>query len=443
MTTPFIMTMAPTGAPGGVASLDATGQVPSAQTRMLNDRGLWQANTAYAKWDVVSLQGARFVVKTDYISTTFASIVNLVPLGQRTWINAKDYGAQGNGTTDDTAAIQAAIDFAGSLSASTGAGGTVFLPQGYYMISATLTLKKHVWLRGEGMCTTTIKLLTNANCHVVQNASSPDGIVSNADFCGLIDLSIDGNQVNQNGTGTYHGVSLSTNPYLTMATNDSLFDMHHTLQNVRVYRAKGDGFHFNGRSAIQVVNAFAFSCTGYGFFSTFDTNYTHCESDSAGKAGFYLNNGSQRLAVCKAYLSGAVDGISPGFQLDSNANGVSLAACEAQNNKGQGFFLNGCGRVTLAGCVADSNNMVTTNSYPGYELFNSSYNVITGVAWQGMQGSAQVGNQLRALRITGTSTANSVTLSHSGVGVTVQAPLTADSTTAGNLVTVNGAVVTQ
>jgi polygalacturonase len=39
-------------------------------------------------------------------------------------VSVKDFGAVGDGTTDDTAAIQAAID---SLSAT---GGIVFIPKG-------------------------------------------------------------------------------------------------------------------------------------------------------------------------------------------------------------------------------------------------------------------------------------------------------------------------
>jgi hypothetical protein len=42
-------------------------------------------------------------------------------------VNVKDKGAKGDRTTDDTAAIQAAIDKAG------GTGGTVLVPKGTYM----------------------------------------------------------------------------------------------------------------------------------------------------------------------------------------------------------------------------------------------------------------------------------------------------------------------
>jgi hypothetical protein len=51
-------------------------------------------------------------------------------------MNVRDYGALGNGTHDDTAAIQAAID------AATGSSGPVLFPAGNYIVTRTLTARK-------------------------------------------------------------------------------------------------------------------------------------------------------------------------------------------------------------------------------------------------------------------------------------------------------------
>ena len=56
--------------------------------------------------------------------------------------NVKNYGATGNGTTDDTGAIQAALTAA--------AGGALYLPAGQYLISNTLLISSTTLLYGDG-----------------------------------------------------------------------------------------------------------------------------------------------------------------------------------------------------------------------------------------------------------------------------------------------------
>ncbi len=73
--------------------------------------------------------------------------------GSAIWINVSDspYSAAGDGTTDDLAAIQAALD-----AANTAGGGTVWLPAATYYVSNTLQLYDNVELRGAGNGTSTI-----------------------------------------------------------------------------------------------------------------------------------------------------------------------------------------------------------------------------------------------------------------------------------------------
>ncbi|MDJ1485841.1 glycosyl hydrolase family 28-related protein [Cytophagaceae bacterium YF14B1] len=63
-------------------------------------------------------------------------IPNLPPIG--TWVNLKTLGATGDGTTDDTKAIQEAID----------KYPTIYVPQGWYKVSETIKLKPNTVLIG-------------------------------------------------------------------------------------------------------------------------------------------------------------------------------------------------------------------------------------------------------------------------------------------------------
>lgn len=66
-------------------------------------------------------------------------------------VNVFDYGATGDGTTDDTEAIQAAVDAAFQPVASNYGGGVLFFPRGTYKITTAITLPNaqfHIY--GEG-----------------------------------------------------------------------------------------------------------------------------------------------------------------------------------------------------------------------------------------------------------------------------------------------------
>lgn len=73
----------------------------------------------------------------------------------RPWADVRhpSFGAKGDGTTDDTTAIQSAINTITALG-----GGIVYLPQGTYLTTAALTITDHngVTIRGAGMDATTI-----------------------------------------------------------------------------------------------------------------------------------------------------------------------------------------------------------------------------------------------------------------------------------------------
>lgn len=64
----------------------------------------------------------------------------------RDWVSVKDFGAVGDGSTDDTTAIVNAIAFVGANSG----GGTVYFPKGNYVTTATIYVPIGVMLEGTG-----------------------------------------------------------------------------------------------------------------------------------------------------------------------------------------------------------------------------------------------------------------------------------------------------
>lgn len=83
--------------------------------------------------------------------------------------NVKGYDAKGDGVTDDTAAIQAAID-----AANIAGGGIVFLPKGVYLVSSTIKIASGIIFMGAGQLATEIKLASGA--------ALGEGIICNSNY---------------------------------------------------------------------------------------------------------------------------------------------------------------------------------------------------------------------------------------------------------------------
>jgi hypothetical protein len=84
--------------------------------------------------------------------------------------DVRDYGAVGDGATDDTAAITRAIEAAAPASAPT--GDTVFFPSGRYRVTATLVVPPAVTLQGTGWNTPGAQVNTFAGSWIFVGAGA-------------------------------------------------------------------------------------------------------------------------------------------------------------------------------------------------------------------------------------------------------------------------------
>lgn len=112
--------------------------------------------------------------------------------------DVRTYGAVGDGATDDTAAIQAAIQAA----TSTG-GGVVFYPPGTYLVSAELTIVSNVCHVGSGNASV-IKAAPTLTTALFAVTVAAGGTLHDATW---EDLTLDGNSTS---TGTIYLISINT-----------------------------------------------------------------------------------------------------------------------------------------------------------------------------------------------------------------------------------------
>ena len=89
------------------------------------------------------------------------AVSRLVTAKLRDMVSVKDFGAVGDGSTDDTAAIQAAI------TAMPAAGGGLYFPAGTYLVSSALTLSKSGAYTGDGYGTNIRTTSATANIFTV------------------------------------------------------------------------------------------------------------------------------------------------------------------------------------------------------------------------------------------------------------------------------------
>jgi hypothetical protein len=99
-----------------------------------------------------------------YINSGTGAVARTVQDRLRDYISVKDFGAVGNGSTNDVTAIQAAINAAAARPPSGGSSGlggisgaTVYFPSGVYRINSGITIPDGVKLVGSGERATVIK----------------------------------------------------------------------------------------------------------------------------------------------------------------------------------------------------------------------------------------------------------------------------------------------
>jgi hypothetical protein len=261
-----------------------------------------------------------------------------------------DYGAAGDGDTDDTQAIQNAINLAVLH------GGEVYFPAGKYALSATLTISSRVTLRGEGQRTSILiwKNLPYENSGIMFTSSS----TSTRDTFTVRGLSL----LRNDGIG---GIAIGASwahpgSPVTFASGGGGGAV---IEDVHIGTAgppNGSVFWYYG---IVVWNATAAK------IATFNIQAANGLLDGAGGFGVYAGgighaNGTPGRSVGVTIHDGTITGFTHGVYVDSSSTIVNARQLVIKDAT-IGIKMNGAGRGTSI-----DNNQIWARVY-GVQIYNS------------------------------------------------------------------------
>lgn len=238
-------------------------------------------------------------------------------------VNARDKGARGDGRTDDTTALQAAID------ALPAAGGTVHVPGGTYMVDATRSLRLRSRMH--------LELAPDARLVAIANGEKKSFVVLASK---VQDVEVSGGRILGERTG-----------------------------HLGSEGEWGHGIQVRGSSRVTLRDLHADDCWGDGIYvGSADEESVPSEDVVISRVSCQRNR-RQGLSICGARNVRVLDsefsstaGTSPQFGIDIEPNrqgavsDVRIENCIVRGNKGGGIqVFKRVSGVTIANCTIEDN----------------------------------------------------------------------------------------
>jgi hypothetical protein len=262
--------------------------------------------------------------------------------------DVKAYGAVGNGSTDDTAAIQSAID-----AANTAGGGVVWFPKGTYKL-----------------VTNPLKLYSGATPTIIP--------YSNITLRGVGADGINGTQIVQTTTGVdvikglndaANGAQALNNRILDLAVAWGTATLTNSGNGIYLAQQAADGPSFQ-QWEIRNVSAINFQGSGkwgFNFESMITSTVQNCQANSCAN-GFLWNGAvsgdfssvSTSVVVSNCYANMSTNGVV-GFKTLDNTY-MTFNGCAVDygvNSAGPAYLIDTSNCVSLIGCGIELNGTVT------------------------------------------------------------------------------------
>lgn len=255
-------------------------------------------------------------------------------------IDVADYGAVGDGITDDTTAIQAAIDAGGY-------GAVIFIPAKPHLVSSTLTLKANQTLSGASM-----------NRRGLSGGASQDGgsrLIAAVAFTGVLiacegGVSFDSLRIDGPGSGT------------SATAVQQILGSSFSARNVFI-RNFAVGWHLKDIYYVNLDHITVWECGTAILFehcynvSIFNVRISAIKVDGSVATGIRMTNQSEIHM-----FGGAIEGYGVGIHMDGayqllDMNGVYFEQGVGTPGYSIGVFMAGVGcTINASGCLVWLNN---------------------------------------------------------------------------------------
>jgi parallel beta-helix repeat protein len=406
----------------------ASGLVANTNPIILDSRGeasVWLGDTSYKLklasaadveiWtvdniDVVSalttLAASNGSSLVGYVQTGTGAVATTVQARLRQSLSVKDFGATGDGATDDTTAIQNALN--------AGTGRSVYFPAGTYRISTTLLVKTKTTLIGEGMNKSIIKLTSGfgAGTTAIRNEiiSGTVNVYYDTDL-EFYGLTFDGNN---NSTRTAELVAVAKVQNVTFSNcsfqNHTYIALAMTANSNMVVTECY--FTNNGRPIPSTTSAPALwvaeTVLGMPYDVRIENNYFRDNNWSAayfmptrgsftnnncvdsGESAIFCNNTGSYLRIENNNITGTTRSNISGSGIECGASNTVITGNTIDSCAAEGIALTDAQNVTIA------NNLIFNNGQDtAYYPFANGITIVSSVASPGQPDHIQIhGNRI-------------------------------------------------
>jgi len=387
------------------------------QASLLTDTAVMHAELAAS--DGASLVG--------FIQAASGSVLRTAQDKLRDIMSVRDFGAYGDNSHDDTAALQAAL--------SAAAGRSLYIPPGIYRVTAPLAMAPATFVYGQGSkCTYLYFTLPAGSSDPLVSVNTGSGGTLSYGF-GLANLSIidqtttpattglyvenmvDGLVQNINMTGMHVGIWFQggQNRVVNLEIStlggamSSTIGVHATGENcgVGIYDSMvqssttigqqiGIGYLFEGGATPTMHSANTYGCsTGCKLSAAGTTMYwpelVNCQFDTGSNTGLIIDpglGGSIYGLSCQNLWCGTMGAYGVHIVPDSGtASGIEFVGGRIYNNALSGFVLEGGENISICGMHISGNG---SGSNPGIAVTGAMKGLI--ISSNGIGQSVQFGN---------------------------------------------------